>query len=787
MRALDRKLLRDAWHYRGQFAAIIAVVACGVALFVSLRSMNGFLRGSRDRYYAEYRFADVFAPLKRAPLDVARRAALIDGVRAAEPRIVFDVTLDVPALAEPAIGRLVSIPVPRAPMLDEVHLFTGRWPTTAGTTEVLASVAFSRANGLAPGDSVGAVLNGRWRWLRIVGTAISPEYVYEIGPGSVFPDNRRFGVLWMGRDALADAFGMQGTFNDLTLTVARGTAVPAVIDDVNRLLARYGGVGAYGRAEQVSSQFLDGEIAETQVTSVLLPAIFLGVTAFLLHIVMSRLVRTQRDQIATLKAFGYTSVAVGTHYLELALIPVVIGSALGSAVGLWLAAQLSVVYSRFFQFPAGAFVPDWRVVGVATAIGCGAGVIGALWGVARSVALAPAEAMRGDTPARYRRGIAERLPAFRRLSPAAHIIARSLERQPIKSLLVVVGMALAVGIVVTTGAMFDAVEYMKELQFYDVMHEDVTVAFEAPRAPAAVSALQGLPGVVDVDPFRAVPVRLRAGPRTYQTAILGLPRDSRLHRIIESDARERRAPETGLMVSSVLARLLGVRSGDQVTVEVLEGSRPVRVVTVSGVSHEVIGSTAYMESESLRRLIGEGPVVSGAFLATDQRLTDSLYGRLKQLPAIGSVRVREAELRSFEQTIAESFNISLYTAMGFACIIAFGIAYNGARVALSERGRELASLRVLGFSHREVTAMLLGEQAILTALAVPAGFAIAYGLCWMIAVRFESGLYELPVVVAPRTYLLGAAVVAVSAALSGLVVRRRIARLDLVAVLKTRE
>jgi putative ABC transport system permease protein len=787
VRLLNRKLLRDAWHYRGQFAAIVAVVTCGVALFVALRSMNGFLRGSRDRYYAEYRFGDVFASLKRAPSAVASRAAAVPGVRAVEPRIVFDVTLDVPGLTEPGIGRLVSIAVPRTPGLNELHLFRGRWPTAARPAEVVASAAFSQANRLAPGDSIGAILNGRWEWLYIVGTAISPEYVYEIGPSAVFPDNRRFGVIWMGHEALADAFGMGGAFNDLTLTVAPGTAATGVIEEVDRLLARYGGLGAYARESQVSHQFLDGEIEETQVTSVLLPAIFLGVTAFLIHIVLSRLVGMQRDQIATLKAFGYTNVAAGAHYLELALIPVVAGSALGTMLGLWLAGQLSVVYARFFQFPSAEFVPDWRIVGAAWGIGCGAGIVGALWGVARSVRLAPAEAMRAESPTLFRRMTLELIPAFRRLSPAAHIIARNIERRPIKALFAIVGVALAVGIVVATRALFDAIDYMKEIQFYEVMREDVTVTFEDSRAPGAVPALRNLPGVLAVEPFRAVPVRLRAAQRTYRTAILGLPAGGRLHRVVESDRTERRPPDTGLLISSILAHILDVRPGDRVLVEVLEGTRPTAVVTIAGVANEVLGSTAYLEAEALRRLTGGGPVVSGAFLATDSRLTDSLYRRLKQLPAIGSVRVREAELRSFEQTIAESFNISLYTTMVFACVIAFGMVYNGARVALSERGRELASLRVLGFSRREVTAMLLGEQAILTGIAVPVGFGFGYALCWLISVRFESALYRIPIVVLPRTYLFGAAVVVLSAALSALAVRNRVERLDLVAVLKARE
>jgi putative ABC transport system permease protein len=784
---LDRKLLRDAWHYRGQVAAIVAVVTCGVALFVTLRSMNDYLRGSRDRYYARYRFADLFAPLKRAPSAVGRTAALLPGVRAAEPRIVFDVTLDVPGLPEPAVGRLLSIPVPRAATLNELYVVRGRWPAPERPDEAVASAAFCRANDLAPGDSVGAVLNGRWHWLHIVGTAISPEYVYEIGTSGVFPDSRRFGVLWMGRDALADAFDMQGAFNDLTLMLAPGASRAAVIEEVDRVLAPYGGLGAYGREDQVSHQFLDGEIEETQVTSVLLPAIFLGVTAFLLHIVLSRLVGTQRDQLATLKAFGYGNITVGLHYLSLALIPVAIGSALGTVLGLWLAGELAGVYSRFFQFPSAEFVPTWSVVGAAVGIAVGAGAIGALAAVGRTVRLAPAEAMRPEAPAHFRRGALERLAAFRQLSPAVHIIARNLARRPAKTLLSIVAVALAVGIVVATRALFDAIDFIKEVEFYEVWRQDITVVFAKARPFSAVGALGRLPGVLATEPFRAVPVRLRAGHRIDRTVLLGLARDAQLHRVVDDQRREHRAPETGVLLSTFLAEHLDVRPGDSVVVEVLEGTRPQRVTTVAGLSSDLVGTTAYMDAEALRRLLGGAPVASGAYLATDPRMSDSLYQRLKRLPAVGSVGIRHVELESFERTIAESFSISLYTAMSFACILAFGVVYNGARVALSERGRELASLRVLGFTGREVTTMLLGEQAVLTALALPVGFVTAYALCWLMAGRFKSELYRLPIVVAPRSYLFGGAVVVLAAALSGLAVRGRLARLDLVAVLKTRE
>jgi putative ABC transport system permease protein len=787
MRALDRKLWRDVWHYRGQLAAIVAVVSCGIALFVTLRSMNGFLRGSRDQFYNDYRFANIFAPLERAPMSVAISAATLPGVAATSGRITKEVTLDVPGLTEPAIGRLVSITVPREASLNDVYLTAGRWPAAERPGEVIASTAFSAANALAVGDSIGAVINGRWQWLHIVGTGISPEYVYEVSSAGLFPDNRRFGVVWMSYGALADAFDMRGAFNDLTLRTARGVSERAVIDDVDRVLRPYGGVGAFGRSVQTSHQFLDGEIEETQVTSVLLPAIFLGVTAFLLHIVLSRLVGTQREQVATLKAFGYSNARVGAHYLTLALVPILVGSIVGAGLGLILAGQLAGVYGRFFQFPSANFVPDWTVVAIAVCVGASAGSLGALGAVARTVALVPAEAMRAESPTRFAPGVLERFRFFRALSPTVHIVARNVQRRPVKTLLSVIGIGLAVGIIVTTLALFDVVDVMKNLQFHAISREDVTVTFEGPRSSRAVPALARLPGVLAVEPFRAVPVRIRGSGRSYRTVILGLSGEGRLHRVMDRDGRERRAPTHGVLCSAILAEILGVRGGDSVVVDVLEGARPRLVVEVAGVVDDLFGALAFMDDDALRRMLGGGPVASGAYLKVDPRVADDLYSRLKRLPAVSGVSVRVAELRGFERTIAESFSISLYTAMGFACVIAFGVVYNGTRVALSERGRELASLRVLGFSRHEVTMMLLGEQALLLAAALPTGLLITYALCWLVSTRFDSELFRIPVVVSTGSYLVGAATVLFSGAVSALAVRGRIARLDLVAVLKTRE
>lgn len=786
MSPLNRKLLRDLAHLWGQMVAIALVVTCGIGMFVTLRSMHRYLLSTQASYYRDYRFAEAFAQLKRAPLAVAAEIAALPEVAAAEPRIVFDVLLDVPGLPEPATGRLVSIPRDRQPALNALHLRRGRW--IAGRNEVLVSEAFARANRLEIGGTLGAVVHGRWQRLRIVGLALSPEYVYEIrGAGDVFPDNRRFGVIWMAYGDLAAAFDLEGAFNNLTLTLAPGASEAGVIARLDRRLARYGGLGAYSREDHVSHRFVTDEITETQVTSVAIPAIFLGVTGFLLHIVMSRLVATQRDQIAVLKAFGYGSGAVGGHYLKLALAPVLAGSAAGAAAGLWLAAGLAKVYARFYQFPVLRYEPEPGIVALAVLIGGGSALFGAWEAARRAMALPPAEAMRPEAPTRFRRGWLERLAGKRLASPETRILLRNLERRPWKSLLSILGVALAGAIVVLGRYAWDAIDLMKTVQFQTVQREDVTVVLREPSSAAVRHALGRLPGVLRVEPFRVVAARFRNGHHTYRSALQGLDPGGELRQIVDRDGRRHDLPAGGVLLTARLAERLAVRPGDWLTVEILEGARPVREVVVAGVVDEMIGMSAYLELPDLNRLMREGDTLSGAWLKVDPPAREGLYARLKRLPAVTGVGVREAALQGFQSTVAESFRVSITTLIAFACVISFGVIYNGARIALSERGRELASLRILGFSRAEVASMLLGEQALLTLAALPLSAAIGFGVCALLVLRFESDLFRLPLAVSVRTYLYAFLTVAASALASGIAVRRRLDRLDLVAVLKTRE
>jgi putative ABC transport system permease protein len=787
MSSLDRKLIRDLLHLRGQVIAIVLIVACGIASMVTMLSAYDSLKLTQQTYYDQYRFADVFVQLKRAPEYLRDHIQAIPGVQQVQTRVVRDVILDVPGLKEPATGRLISVPDQRLPLLNGIAIREGRYISPGRRDEVMISEAFADANDLTVEDSLGAIINGRWQDLRIVGIALSPEYVYEIRGTDLLPDNRRFGVMWMGRKALGTAFDMDGAFNDVTLSLAHGVSESPVIFQLDRLLDSYGGLGAYGRHDQISHRFLSDEITSLRATAVVMPVIFLGIAAFLLNLLLARLVSTQRDQIAVLKAFGYSNWDVGSHYLKLVTLVVLVGTLLGLGLGLWMGEAVTRNYANYYHFPLLAFEVEPSLVIIAMGVSLAAAAIGAFVSVQQAIQLPPAEAMRPEPPAEFRPTLVERWGLQRLFSPAGRIILRNVERQPIKALLTIVGLAMAVAILVVGHSFEDAMNYLVNVQFHQIQQEDITLSFTEPLSGSARFDLRHLPGVIRAEPFRAVPARLRFQQRTYLGGLTGLPAEGHLRRLMDRQLKVLTIPSQGVLLTDKLAEILGVQPGDLLTVEVLEGARPTRQVPVAGLVNEWVGVAAYMDLSALNQLMREGTTISGAYLAVEPQALDAIYADLKETPAVASVALRKTSVERFEEVVAGNLEIFTTVLVIFATVIAFGVVYNAARIALSERGRELATLRIIGFSRAEVSFILLGEQTLLLLVAIPVGSAMGFGLAALMSFFYDTELYRWPLVVSRLTYGFAIAVIAVSALISGGLILRQINQLDLVAVLKTRE
>lgn len=787
MRALERKLWRDLWQLKGQAVAIALVVMCGVGTYIMFLATLSSLRDTQASFYRDFRFAHVFSSLQRAPEAVRERLAEIPGVDFVETRVVANVMLDMPGFGEPVTGLLVSLPDGKPPGLNGLHLRQGRLPLAERIGEVVASAPFAQAHRLQPGDRFAAILNGRRQMLTLVGTALSPEFVQQMRPGALFPDYKRYGVLWMGREVLGRAQDMDGAFNDVALSLRPGANELTIIDSIDRILFAYGGLGAYAREDQRSHRFLSEEFAQLETLSSLFPAIFLAVAAFLLNVVISRVVAMQREQIATLKAFGYGNVQILVHYLALVTVIAAAGSACGVGLGVLLGQSLSAIYMEFYRFPYLNFHVRLGIVAEALSATFVAAMAGTVFAVWRAARLRPAEAMRPEPPAQYGESWVEKLGFKAWLTAPSRMILRHIQRRALRSMVTVFGIAIGCGIILTGMFQADTVEYMIRVQYGMSAREDLTVTFTHPTGYRARFDLLGVPGVKHVEVFRTVPVRLWNGHRSERTGIRGMEPGGDIQRLLDLDLKSATLPDDGMLMTDYLAEKLALRVGDRVVVEVLEGSRPRRETTLVGIVKEYMGLSGYMNLDALNRFMHEGPTISGAYLSIDSDQRQTLFTKLREMPRVAGVAERVQEIRNFNRVMEESMLFFTYVATAFAVIIAFGVVYNSARIALTERARELASLRVLGFTVGEIAYILLGELALLTALAIPIGLALGYAMCFYIALNLQNDLYRVPLILNPQTYAFASAVVVIATVLSGWVVLRRLVQLDLVSVLKSAE
>ena len=789
MKALDRKLLRDLRLMWSQVLTIALVVASGVGGFITTLSAVDSLALARDRFYASGRFADVFASVKRAPNALAATLINTPGVADVQTTIEQIVRIELPGVADPVMGQLIGID-PQAPLrMNRVTLRSGRALDATRPSDqaipALVSAAFADARGLVPGSRISALINGKRRTLEIAGIALSPEFIFAGLQGT--PDLRGFGVFWVPRDALAAAYDMDGAFNRIAVKLAPGASERDVIARLSAQLSRYGGREVHGREDQSSHATLDDEIKGQRVLGTVLPTIFLSVAAFLLNVVVSRLVSTQREQIAAMKALGYPNLTIGLHYLKLVLVIVALGLVLGVALGHWLGTLFTGLYAQSFHFPSFEHrVAPWLLV-VSMGITVMTAVLGTLNAILATVRLPPAEAMRPAAPGRYRRTMIERL-GITQISPALRMILRNMERRPLRTALSIGGVAASVAIVVMGNFFSDAIDYIVDSQFNVGMRSDVIVWMIEAADDSARHEVARLPGVTAVESGRDVAVRFIHGHRSERGSIRGLTRHPQLTRIIDQRNREAsRLDDDGLVMTDRLADKLGLRIGDRVQVEVLEGRQRTLQVRLGATVPEMMGLNAYLERRTLNRLLQEGDQSSWFALVVERGREAALLEASKQLPRVVGVFSKASLLRNMQEVSARNIRIMSTVLTLFATVIAIGVVYNNARIALAERTWELASLRVLGFTRTEVSGLLLGEMAIGIAIALPLGMLFGFGLVHLIAGLLKSDQFSFPVVIQPATYAWAALTVLISGGASALVVRRRIDRLDMVAALKTRE
>ena len=784
---LNLKLFRDLWRIKGQALAIILVQASGISLLVMSLGMIASLTVTMEAYYDRYRFADVFASAKRVPELVLSELQDIRGVTSVEGRIIGAGLVDLEHVDSPVTAQFVSRPMENATPLNDVHIARGRHLDPLRSDEILLLQSFADAHGLEPGDSLTVTLYGTKRTFRIVGIALSPEYVYAIAPGAPAVDDDRYAVIWAPHDTLAAAFNLDGAFNQAVFRLARGEQPDAIMEEIDKLLDPYGGQGAYDNSDQVSNKYLTEELRQLGTMSFIMTPIFMSVTIFLLNVVISRLVQTEREQIGLLKSFGYTDGEVAAHYGKFTLVLALSGATVGWLGGLYLGRMITELYQQYYHFPFLIFQTDLRTVGYAfglSIVGAGLGAFGA---VRAAIMLLPAEAMRPPAPDRFgeRVGLLGRLANI--LDRPTRMILRRITHKPLRSLALTFGIGAAMGLAVMMQFNQAAVDYLLYSSFQVVDRSDMTVNFPEPQGEKAAIELRKLDGVTYVEPFRSAAVTFVNGRKEHLGAITGVSPAPSLVKMLDDDLKPVPVPEQGLLLSAKLASILGVGVGDELEVRFKEGRQPTLMIEITGIMDTMMGTPAYMAKEDLNRRLLEPGRISGAYLAVEPDKQVSLQRRMKDIPQLAGISVRTDVLENFEELLAQGPGTFRAIMTFFSTLIAVGVVYNGGRIIFGERQYDLASLRILGFSNAEAGYVVIGEVLVMCIAALPLGSVIGLLIWQYIATALSTELYQIPVIYNPAGFGVAGLTVIIAAIAASYFIQRDVNKLDMVSALKARD
>jgi putative ABC transport system permease protein len=591
----------------------------------------------------------------------------------------------------------------------------------------------------------------------------------------------------MSEKAATSALDLDGAFNDMSIKLLNGAIAKDVMAQLDQILAPYGGQDAYTREDQQSHAFIDAELKQLRAMAIIIPPIFLAVSAFLLNITLARLVALEREQIGLLKALGYSSRAVGLYYLKFVSVIAIGGILIGFGMGSWLGRGLTRLYADFFHFPFLVFLMPVKFYVLAASVSFASAVLGAIQAVRKVVLLPPAVAMQPPAPTRYYKTWLSRSGLLRAVPQSTLMIGRHMIRFPVRSALTTAGIGSAVALLIVSFFALDSVDFMIDVTYFQSNRQDVSINFNEIKEMRARYDVEQLPGVLQAESYRISPVTLRNGIYEKRVSLTGMPANTQLTRLLDQSLRPMARSNLGVVLSEKLAEILHMGRGHTIRIEFKSGRRRHIDLPVTGISQGYLGLNAYIDLTTLNSLMADGRVISGMNLKIDQAALPELYAAVKETPAVSSIALMKESLKAFRETLAQNLNIMTWVYIALSMIIAFGVVYNSARIQLSERGRELASLRILGFTRGEVMRILFGEIIILLLIAIPLGWAAGYGLASFVTAGLQTELYRVPLVVNRDTYTKAALIAVVSTFASAVIIRLRITRMDLIAVLKTRE
>lgn len=792
MKTLDRKLFRELRHSRGLLLAITSIITIGVMMFVYMRATYRNLKTAQANYYAEGRMADFWIDVKKAPLTELEQLKNLDGVTQLRPRIQFFATVDIPDVAEPLNGLVLSLPDRRKPIINDLLLAAGGYFTDRRMNEVIVNDTFARKRGIRPGQRIHLLLNNRRQELYVVGTAMSCEHVYLLAPGAFVPDPMRFGVFYLKRSYAEEIFDFDGAANQIVgrLSSQARERTASFLDRAERMLEPYGVLSKLPLEDQASNRFLSDEIRGLGVFATFMPIIFLAVAALVLNVLIARLIEQQRTVIGTLKAIGYSDLAIFCHYLKFGLAVGLLGGMVGCVGGYFMAHWITETYTQYFEFPdlTNRFYPGLYLTGIIISLLFA--VAGSLHGAHSAVRLKPAEAMRAKPPESGGSVWLEKIHWFwQRLSFSWRSVLRLVIRHRLRTGVGMFAAAMGSGLLVCGFILAEAMVFLVEHQYEEILRSDIDLVLDGERSQAALDQARRLPGVDIAEPLLSVSGTFTSGPYEHKAAILGLQPKAQLTVPRDAAGQPIAVPQVGLIISRKLAEMLHVTVGDHLTFRPSKGLRRQHPLPVVRISDDYLGLSVYTNINYLSRLIGETKAVNAVQLKTNPapRVKTSLYRELKQLPAVQAVNERGNVIRNLEENYIEIQNIFITVLTLFAGVIFFGSILTASMIGLAERRREVATFQVLGYTGWKIGGLFLRESLLVNLLGTIAGLPLGLGLAHLIEFYYDTELFRFPVVTTPWVWINTMLLSLLFALFAHGFVQRAVHRLDWVDALNVKE
>lgn len=798
MQVLERRLLRMVRGTWGQFLALVSIVMLGVLIYISMTTAYMNLSRSQQSFYQENEFADYFLQVVKAPQAESKRLADIPGVVKVSGRIQKDISFIKPDGGRGTL-RLTSYSLPVENELNHIQVVSGRMfaPEGGQGIEVLVDPKFAQANHLEQGGRLTVIAGNRELTLNVVGTAVSPEFIYLMkDAASLMPEPEEFGVLMMPYQQAEQVLNMQGQINQVLLKLAPGADEAQVKAQAEKMLEPYGNLAAYNRDKQLSHVTLKGELEGLRVSSRFLPLIFFLVAAGIQFLLLGRMIKAQRSSIGVMKALGLSNIRIVIHFVSYPVCVSLIGSVLGSIFGIYLASVFSQMYAMFFNLPATIGGINSTAIIYSLVITLLVGISSGLLACRGILGIQPAEAMRAQAPTRGGSIALEKWSFFwNSLSSAWRMSLRTMFRNRTRFAVTVLGVAGTVIILIMAFFSSDATDYMMERHFSMENRYDFLVTFTAPLKQSEIMYWQQWGEIEQMEPSLQVPVKVSNGLNNRDEgrpeeddSLQGLRVGEKLLGIYSVNGEELTIPEQGVLLNERTARKLRVQTGDWIYVESKLGIGPSHRarLQVAGISQALMGGGSYVSLDTANRLLDESKLFNALMLKVDSEKTEQFKDRLEKMTAVSSVVSRDKEQANWNKMMA-SMIFFVGVMILFGAILGLAIIYNSSLMNFNERKKELASLRVIGFTRREIGSLLFKETALQAITGIVIGLPLGRWLGALYIDAVSTDLYTMPVIIYPQTYFIVAgSTIAFILAGFALVVPK-LKQLDLVEALKNQD